>query len=546
MILSILQAIRRVVRHWLQKKADSVNRPAVIRDIYKEVDISAGFFLIATIANLIALCGLLLNSPPVIIGAMLISPLMSPILNIGFSFITGDSVVLRKSAKKISLGVAVTIGVAALGTLLSPLKDVTPEILARTQPNLYDLIIAFLAGTAGAGAICTKRSYLTIVPGVAIATAVIPPLSVTGFGIGTGNLKILQGGFLLFFTNFVAIVLSTCFVFFLYGFRPGVASEQGSLPLRRRIVFLSGVLFIISIPLFYTLQESIREVRLRKNVQKVLQETFNHEGNSNLASFLYTKSKEGELSVSAVINTVHYLKEGEIRDASSAISSALGRKVELKLEQIRVLPGGLKDDPAKPPSVAKAPEAETPAERFVGAREQVLAFARQVAERIEKITSPSLVADYRAVLHPEKASLMLSITLRRDMPLSEQEKLFLQKMFAAESPFPIELDIERVPFLPALIFRKGETTLSAAMKKDLEVIRDGYRRDPALLVIIEAYSGSAGAPAKDTEAKKRIAALEAVLCGEYGIPAAAIKKYVMKKRASHSSSVRVSLRSPLR
>ena len=80
-----------------------------------------------------------------------------------------------------------TLAIAVIATYVSPIKDITSEIISRTNPNLYDLIIAFLAGTAGAGAMCTGKNYLTVVPGVAIATAVIPPLSVAGFGIGTSN-----------------------------------------------------------------------------------------------------------------------------------------------------------------------------------------------------------------------------------------------------------------------------------------------------------------------------------------------------------------------
>ncbi len=254
---------------WIQKKASFINHQEVIKDIYFEVEISVGYFLILSIANLIALGGLLLNSAPVIIGAMLISPLMGPILNVGFAFITGDKFVWEKSIKKIAISVALTLIVAAIATYLSPLKDVTNEIISRTRPNLYDLGISFLAGCAGAAAICTKKSYLTIVPGVAIATAVIPPLSVAGFGIGTGNFNILSGGIFLFFTNFVAIILSTCIVFYLFGFRPSTTTEEVS-QLKKRIIFLAFVLFAISIPLIYTLHKSISEIKLRKNVESAL------------------------------------------------------------------------------------------------------------------------------------------------------------------------------------------------------------------------------------------------------------------------------------
>ena len=203
------------------------------------------YFITLTVANLIALIGLIMNSNPVIIGAMLISPLMTPILDIGFAFITGDDTIWKKGVRKIVWSVTLTIIIAAFITYLSPLKDITNEILARTKPNLYDLVVAFLAGFAGATAICTKKNYLTVVPGVAIATAVIPPLSVAGFGLGIGNYQILIGGFFLFFTNFVAIIFSTGTVFYLYGFRPGMLPESNPHLVKKRIIFFTIILFIM-------------------------------------------------------------------------------------------------------------------------------------------------------------------------------------------------------------------------------------------------------------------------------------------------------------
>src|SRR4030067_2202063 len=210
------------LKKWLESRAALVNHKSVIKDIYLEVDISAGYFLMLTIANLIALMGLITNSAAVIIGAMLISPLMGPILSSGFAFITGDVVIGKKALKKVSYSVVFTIVVAAFFTYLSPLQEVTNEIVARTRPNLYDLIIAVLAGTAGAIAICTKKGDINTVTGVAIATAVIPPLSVAGFGLGIGKLSIALGGVLLFFTNLVVIILVTYIVFYILHFKPGI------------------------------------------------------------------------------------------------------------------------------------------------------------------------------------------------------------------------------------------------------------------------------------------------------------------------------------
>ena len=181
---------------------------------------------------LIALLGLLINSVAVVIGAMLISPLMGPIFTAALSFSMGDLRLARKAFKIIVVSIILSVFVAALFTLLSPLKAPTQEILSRTRPNVYDLLIAAFAGAAGAYALCTRVSYLFVTTGVAVATAVIPPLSVVGYGIGTGQFSIAMGGFLLFFTNLVAIVISSDIVFHIFRFR-AIMVEEASYPVRR-------------------------------------------------------------------------------------------------------------------------------------------------------------------------------------------------------------------------------------------------------------------------------------------------------------------------
>jgi uncharacterized membrane protein len=117
----ILRKIVFLVKQWLEKTALSINHEAVIKDIAQETDISTSYFLMLSAANLIALSGLITNSAPVIIGAMLISPLMGPILSFGFAFITGARQIWRGSVKKIAVSILVTLIVAALASILSPM-----------------------------------------------------------------------------------------------------------------------------------------------------------------------------------------------------------------------------------------------------------------------------------------------------------------------------------------------------------------------------------------------------------------------------------------
>ena len=459
MAKNILETVSEFIKEYLQKKASLIDRSAIIKDIHLEVEISAGYFLILSLANLIALTGLITNSIPVIIGAMLISPLMGPILSSGFAFITGDNFVWKKSLKKISLSVALTIIVAVIATYLSPLKDVTNEIMSRTKPNLYDLIIAFLSGTAGAIAICTKKNYLTIVPGVAIATAVIPPLSVAGFGLGIGKFNIFAGGFFLFFTNFVAIIISTCIVFYLYGFKPAVMSEQDISQLKKRVSALALLLFIISIPLVFTLYHSISEVKLRNNIQTALKKAINKERQSEVSKFNYFKEKNGGISINAVVNTTSYMKESEIETIEKNIRTSLNREVKLYLEQIKVQPGGLKEEVGPLPIPAIA-EQKSASDIIRSSRENVITFVRQSSEKIEKIITPSTVSDFSVAFNDKTVGVSIKLKIRKDTRLSKEEIEWLKKMFADNLNLPVDLSVETVPFVPLLVFEKGETSLT--------------------------------------------------------------------------------------
>ncbi|HJX14857.1 MAG TPA: TIGR00341 family protein [Candidatus Deferrimicrobiaceae bacterium] len=338
-----LSKARSLLSRWRQGRAASINPKSVVKDVQPETEASAGYFLALSVANLIALCGLHTNSLAVIIGAMLISPLMGPILSAGFACVTGNKPIGRQALKKIAFSIFLTLIVAAFATLLSPLKNPTAEILARTRPNFYDLVIAFLAGAVGATAICTKKNYLTVVPGVAIATAVIPPLSVAGYGLGVGSLRIFGGGFLLFFSNFVSIIISTEVVFFIYGFSPGSETKEDVQQLKKRMVVLLAILFVITIPLVYTVHKTISEVALRTSVKGALRDNFDKTDVSHLAGFDYSKPGDKVFEIRATINTVRFLSEERISEISNNVWRALSKEVKLSVEQILVQKGGLRE-----------------------------------------------------------------------------------------------------------------------------------------------------------------------------------------------------------
>lgn len=529
-----------LMRQWLQKTASTINHESVIKDIAQETDVSAGYFLMLSVANLIALSGLITNSAPVIIGAMLISPLMGPILSFGFAFTTGAKQIWKRSVRKIAVSIIVTLVVAALASFLSPMKEITQEMLSRTRPNLYDLIIAFLAGSAGAAALCTKKNYLTVVPGVAIATAVIPPLSVAGFGIGVWNYNLFFGGFFLFFTNFVAVTIATGIVFFVYGFRPKMITETDLSQLRKRLAYLGTVLFIISIPLIYTLQVSIREVRLRSEMHRLLKHEFEREKTSHLMTFNYTKAKDGKIAITAVINAVEYLDEAEIARAEKAVAGSLREDVKLFVEQVKVQPGGLKPQIAKPVVPAIAPP--RPAVDVIKtSRDSVIAVVRQSSEKMEKIIVPSTIADFYVGFHDKTFTVSIAMKIKRDTPVTDEERLWLKRMLAAELNLPVDLSIETVPFVPLLVFKRGETTVSDDMKLVIKTVQDVYSKEPDLLCRIEAFPENAMSRSKQRElALRRIEGVERYLVDVVKIPRDQITSTIHEK-SSRMPSVKISV-----
>lgn len=533
----VVKRIVVLIRRWIQNKVAEINHPAVIKDIYSEVDISAGYFVILTLANLIALSGLINNSAPVIIGAMLISPLMGPILSFGFAFITGEEMVLKRAVRKIAMSVMLTIIVAALASVVSPLQEITSEIISRTKPNIYDLAIAFLSGTAGAVAICTKKNYLTIVPGVAIATAVIPPLSVTGFGLGIGSFSIALGGFFLFFTNFVAIIIATCAVFYFYGFKPSMITEADVSHLKKRVTILAVVLFVISIPLIYTLNKSISEIAMQKKISVLLKRELDREKESRLQTFRYLE-KDGTLEISAVVNTVDYIRDEDIADIEKEISASLETTAKLNLDQIKVQPRGLKQE-----VVTRVVPPKPPWEVLKASREDVVKVIRQTTGRVEKLISPSPVTDFQVGFNDKSLDVSIALMIKRDSPLSDEQILLLRRLIADELGLPVNLTVESRPFVKPLVFSPGEATLSAEMKTSLAAIRDVYRKDNKITLLIESYPESTGPNKKRISlAEERAGAVSNILINEYGVPEMSITISIDKLKAVKEPFVKITVR----
>ena len=240
------------------------------RNIIEDSDFTKETMFILICAIIIASIGLNTNSVAVIIGAMLISPLMSPIQSLGLGLSNGNLKRVYASLFRLGIFILISVVSSSFYFLVSPINVVTPQILARTSPTLWDVLIAIFGGIAGVIG-KTKEDGGNVVPGVAIATALMPPLCVVGFGIAHGNSKIFLGAGYLFIINVFFIMLTTLIGLKVYSV--GVSQTKHRMSVRQQIVFYVGSL-IVMIPSIYTaalmVNDTAREEALKNFISKEL------------------------------------------------------------------------------------------------------------------------------------------------------------------------------------------------------------------------------------------------------------------------------------
>lgn len=289
--------------------------------------LDSGYVLMCALSAGIAILGLLQSSTAVVIGAMLVSPLMGPIAALGIAFASLDGKRIRAAATSIAAGAAIGITTGMILTWISPISDVTPEILGRTQPNLLDLGVALLSGLAGGYATMMAKGETAI--GVAIATALMPPLSTVGYGLGTMNLSFALGAMLLFLTNLSAIAFAFAVVARLSGAARLARSVEWSW---RHTAVLIGVFLILAVPLAMTMTQVKRELNLRSVARANLVAAFGQD-EPNIAQLDVKWPMFDVPHVRAVTISDHYLGglEGSLRNKLVAVA---GRDLQLELQQV--------------------------------------------------------------------------------------------------------------------------------------------------------------------------------------------------------------------
>jgi len=301
-----------------------VDHARVLADLQEQGTVSGRYILLTVLSAAIATLGLLLSSPAVIIGAMLVSPLMGPIILLGLSFLRVDWPTTRRAVTTLAIGFALAFAVAALLTWVSPLKDPTAEILARTRPNLFDLLVAIFSGVAGGYAIVSGRGETVI--GVAIATALMPPVAAVGFGAGIGDATIALGALLLFVTNLIAIALAAAVVAALFGFHGEDWKKRGWVG----NLAILAVLAALCVPLTLSLQTIATESHATTLTRQRVEVVF---GPRARLTALTVRDDPGRISVGGLVATPKFIMNANA-DLKRQLTDAMGRPVDVGLEQL--------------------------------------------------------------------------------------------------------------------------------------------------------------------------------------------------------------------
>lgn len=303
------------------------DRAKTLEAVKKNITFKGANLWILACAIIVASVGLNVNSTAVIIGAMLISPLMGPIVGAGFALGIYDFSLLKKSLNNLLIATVVSLVVSTLYFYLSPFKDVQSELLARTSPNIYDILIAFFGGVVGVIAV-TRSEKGNPIPGVAIATALMPPLCTAGYGLATAQWTFFLGAFYLYCINCVFIGIAT-FLIIKYLNYPAVKQidEKHQKRVKYTIAFLITVMLVPSSYLAYSLY---REQQFKKNVDVFIENEFTEKGYTIVYKKTNFNSKSKKLELAFLSRRFSKL---EIKDLTNKLNHnkyLVGTQLEIR------------------------------------------------------------------------------------------------------------------------------------------------------------------------------------------------------------------------
>ncbi|HEX9764425.1 MAG TPA: TIGR00341 family protein [Candidatus Acidoferrales bacterium] len=434
------------------KEVSPEREKIILADLEEAAKLHAPFLVLVASSAVIATFGLLLDSPAVVIGAMLVAPLMTPIFSLSVALVRGRTALLRRALSTEAYGVGLSIGVAVVVGLIVPEPELTAEILARTQPTLFDLAVALAAGLAGAFAM-VREEVSPALPGVAIAVALLPPLAVVGIGISMRRWDVAGGAFVLFLANFVAIHLVSAGVFYLSGL---VTHTVGRNPLMLLRSFGVTLAVMAAMVVFLGLQLSkiVHQERDARLAQQTLEQQVKMVRGARLSS-TDVRCRGPECAIVATVETPQVFEPPLVLAVQNVLEDRMAHKVELVIRSVLMSEATATDyryqaqKAAEPtaPATPSAPE-PTPGERI----QRVLAeqarmvpgaklvdFSYDPAAEPPKVTATYMVSEPFAEPLERGIANLISSQLGKEVALEIQYVGPLKTAPEADKPSPVTL-----------------------------------------------------------------------------------------------------------
>jgi uncharacterized hydrophobic protein (TIGR00271 family) len=284
-----------------------------------EGKLSSTFVILMLLSTMLATIGLYLNSASVIIGAMLLAPLMQPIVAFAMGLLRRDETLTLGSLKTIAAGIGVALLSSALIAWILPFENITSEMAGRIKPSLLDMFVAIVSGIAAAY-VKNNAKIAGSLAGVAIAVALVPPIATAGIGLGWGNLSMLYQAFLLFLTNFVGIVFAASLVFYIQGFAPMQRAKKG---LMYALIFSS----IIALPLFSSFVSMVQDAKV---ISALNNKTFHINSKSVvLQNVVFVHDPKSEV-IKCDLLLKDTLNGREIKELKKKIEKEIDKKIDLE------------------------------------------------------------------------------------------------------------------------------------------------------------------------------------------------------------------------
>ncbi|MBX7135204.1 MAG: DUF389 domain-containing protein [Fimbriimonadaceae bacterium] len=307
-------------------------RADVRRSIVEGSKLTTPYLAMNALATAVASYGLLADSTAVVIGAMIIAMLLGPIMGLALAFVDGDTRLLRNALIAEAVGVALVVAIGGIIGRVHYDIPITQEILVRTKPNLLDLAIALFGGAAGAYATASPRVSVGLV-GVAISTALVPPLASCGICLSRGLFPQAGGAFILFATNLVAIQCASSVVLYLFGFHHITKRGEGDTGYVRRLIFDAAAFLGLAAFLYFQLSSTIDEQQFQGNVKMRLERGLQSIPGAYLSETRFVDQKD-RFVVVAVVRVPNSITPEQTAALQAMLGARKGKPIELHVRSL--------------------------------------------------------------------------------------------------------------------------------------------------------------------------------------------------------------------